>query len=1172
MKNRINRTLLILSAIFVLISLFASCSGTATPDTPVTFYTVTFDSDGGSSVESQSVESGKKATKPAAPTKSGYEFDGWYIDDIQYDFSNEVTANITLKAKWSIIYYIVMFDSNGGSIVPYQTVEANKTVSKPENPTYYGYNFIDWYIGDTVYDFSSPVTSDITLTAKWVDMNEIITWEKEVTNENIVRTILTLTTSRTLKATGEFTDELIQQIKDALKQLYEKDYTIQVCLDLSETTGSDCYGDFYGCNNIAGVKLPDYFTSINFYNCYLLTNITIPKGVTNISGAFSHCTNLTSISIPDTITTIGYSAFSDCSSLSSITIPDSVTKIESSAFSNCSGLTSITIPDSVTEIGDAAFSGCSKLTSVTIPEKVTSIGDYAFKGCSNLTSITIPDNVTSLGSKILYDCKQLKEITIPFIGSSVDSEPYTYTNSSGKEEYYTEQFLGYFFNDSKNYKYNNEDYVYTKQQDGDGHSVTYYIPKTLEKVTVTGGKILPGAFSDCQDIRSITLPENIKEIPKYAFYDCKNLESVNIPDGVTSIGTYAFSECNYLTNIVIPETVTDIETYAFNRCVTLEDITIPGSVTLIKDHTFFYCTKLAKITISDGVTGIGNYAFGNCFNLSSITISDSITSIGDYAFTYCNNLNTITIPDSVTSIGDYAFSSCNKLNSITISNNITSIGKNILSGCNSLAEITTPCLETDSPEKNLLGYYFSESSISTSTTITQVDTNLNYHHFNIPSSLKKITISGDKLLKKYLYNCKSLQEITIPDNISKIDEYTFCNISDLKIVKLPDCVTSIGQYAFYKCSSLPSINIPDGVTSIGSYAFYECSSLTSINIPEKVTSIGDYAFSGCTSLTSVKTLNNAISTGDYTFYECPGLTSISVSSIGKYTFYGCTNLTSITILDSVTKIGDYAFYGCTSLTSITIPDHVTVIGEYAFYNDTGLTNIIIPNSVDTIYSRAFCGCTGLKSITIPDTINYLGSYILARCYSLEEITIPCISANSDGKKLFGYYFEKAPGANYTSDFITTINQGALDGSYFQIPNSLKKITIVGGNIPQDYFTGLSIPISIVITEGLTSIKYSAFSNCTGLISITIPDTVTSIGTSVFRGCSGLTSITIPEKVTNIGTYAFMDCSNLVNVIFENTENWKMKISLDPNVDVSDPTQAATLLTQNYSYEFYRSDE
>ena len=52
----------------------------------------------------------------------------------------------------------------------------------------------------------------------------------------------------------------------------------------------------------------------------------------------------------------------------------------------------------------------------------------------------------------------------------------------------------------------------------------------------------------------------------------------------------------------------------------------------------------------------------------------------------------------------------------------------------------------------------------------------------------------------------------------------------------------------------------------------------------------------------------------------------------------------------------------------------------------------------------------------------------------------------------------------------------------------------------------------------------------------------------------------------------MDCSNLVNVIFENTENWKMKISLDPNVDVSDPTQAATLLTQNYSYEFYRSDE
>lgn len=67
-------------------------------------YTVTFDSNGGSVVEAQTIEKDKTASKPENPTKEGYEFEGWYInldDDDAYDFSKAVTADITLKAKWS---------------------------------------------------------------------------------------------------------------------------------------------------------------------------------------------------------------------------------------------------------------------------------------------------------------------------------------------------------------------------------------------------------------------------------------------------------------------------------------------------------------------------------------------------------------------------------------------------------------------------------------------------------------------------------------------------------------------------------------------------------------------------------------------------------------------------------------------------------------------------------------------------------------------------------------------------------------------------------------------------------------------------------------------------------------------------------------------------------------
>jgi uncharacterized repeat protein (TIGR02543 family) len=68
-----------------------------------TYYTVTFDSDGGSEVASQSVLSGTTATEPVAPTKTDYEFDGWYTDSEltnEYDFSTPVTADIILYAKW----------------------------------------------------------------------------------------------------------------------------------------------------------------------------------------------------------------------------------------------------------------------------------------------------------------------------------------------------------------------------------------------------------------------------------------------------------------------------------------------------------------------------------------------------------------------------------------------------------------------------------------------------------------------------------------------------------------------------------------------------------------------------------------------------------------------------------------------------------------------------------------------------------------------------------------------------------------------------------------------------------------------------------------------------------------------------------------------------------------
>ena len=86
-------------------------------------FTVTFDTDGGSGVESQTVTQNGKLTLPSEPTKDGYEFIGWYLGETEFDFNTEITANLTLTAKWqeTIIYYKVFFDSQGGEDIPFQS-------------------------------------------------------------------------------------------------------------------------------------------------------------------------------------------------------------------------------------------------------------------------------------------------------------------------------------------------------------------------------------------------------------------------------------------------------------------------------------------------------------------------------------------------------------------------------------------------------------------------------------------------------------------------------------------------------------------------------------------------------------------------------------------------------------------------------------------------------------------------------------------------------------------------------------------------------------------------------------------------------------------------------------------------------------------------------------------
>jgi hypothetical protein len=104
--------------------------------------------------------------------------------------------------------------------------------------------------------------------------------------------------------------------------------------------------------------------------------------------AFYNCSLLTKVSVPEGFTTFGYGTFYYCSGITSVNIPAGVTEITSNLFDYCSALTTITIPDSVTSIGVMAFECCG-LSNITIPKNVNNIGNLAFGGCSKLTNVTV---------------------------------------------------------------------------------------------------------------------------------------------------------------------------------------------------------------------------------------------------------------------------------------------------------------------------------------------------------------------------------------------------------------------------------------------------------------------------------------------------------------------------------------------------------------------------------------------------------------------------------------------------------------------------------------------------------------------------------------------------------------------------------------------------------------
>ena len=355
-------------------------------------FTITFNSKGGSEVESQKVKYGEKVVVPTAPTRGHYDFVGWYtstndgktLSDEIFNFSTEeIKQDTTLYANWKYINY--------GALI--RMMKESGTIKiTGEDSGIFSSALQDLYK-------SKP---EILVTLDFMDAENFTSIENSAFEDGM-----------NLKAVI---------IPNTVTSIGEKAFSD--CWALTNITIPDSVtkirrAAFYGCSKLTEINIPKGVTTIEsgvFHHCNELQNVTLPEGVTSIGeNAFSECWAFTNITIPNSVTEIGRGAFYGCYKLTEINIPKGVTTIYPKTFYECSALKSITIPENVTDIGDSAFMHCESLKSITVPENVTKIGKSAFAYCKNLTSITIPAGVTNIGSEAFEMCVNLTDIT--FLGT-----------------------------------------------------------------------------------------------------------------------------------------------------------------------------------------------------------------------------------------------------------------------------------------------------------------------------------------------------------------------------------------------------------------------------------------------------------------------------------------------------------------------------------------------------------------------------------------------------------------------------------------------------------------------------------------------------------------------------------------------------------------------------------
>lgn len=745
--------------------------------------------------------------------------------------------------------------------------------------------------------------------------------------------------------------------------------------------------------------------------------------------------------IPDGVVSIGKGAFSRRDWLKSVIIPSTVTSIGDSAFNGCSKLQSINIPDTVTSIGKSAFSGCSSLTEIILPSHLKTIEEEVFSYCTGLESISIPEGVISIGRGAFRNCKQLTHITIPQSVKEVDTSALSYCYGL---------------------------------KDADGFVIYRGI-----------------LFCYHGQSETIIIPKNVRTIAECAFFQCENVKSVTIPDGVESIGDFAFSECG-ITSIIVPKSVTSIGSFAFDRCKSLTEIEIPESVTSIGRTAFGDCTSLTSVSLPESVTSINGSMFNGCSSLSDFTIHQRITSIGVNAFYGCNSLTSILIPKNVTSIDCAAFGNCVNLRDVTIQNTAANIASSAFDG-------TAFALNKENLENGVL--YYKDLLI------------------------KEVSVHGTGVIKpgtRYICagafsNCyTNLTGLVVPEGIISIGSGAFSNCEGVRTITLGQwtdyyekmIVDNCNSKAVIHTQSVPS-EIPAERQAYALIGFVQDKETDFSN--ERAKAYLEYAAQNALNLKPL-----AFEYSELIQFLC-NHKLISVKDVDSF------------IAEAEKRKDTEKKELLLSYEKTLDMDELTALREKKQsvkdqYEDEFKKRSAQRDSSQGISGLTFVAAGRLKKWkSYADIRKYLEAYGAKLDSTISNKADYLVTNDADIESEKNKKAQEL-GVRILSEeaFNDMVKYRYLDAERIVVPGWVKEI-------PENAFENCKNVQTVEICEGTEIIRANAFNECTHLISVQIPDTVGQIERHAFRKCYALQNVNLPKRLTRIGAGAFRFCHNLISI-------------------------------------------